>query len=77
MSHSVVLTDEEFQKLTGVAEARGQTPEELVHEWITEITRDPRTSPRHYETDEWLRHLGVSEEVIERTKAQAEQDADA
>lgn len=74
MSHAVVLTDEEFQKLSGVAEARGQTPDDLVRELVAEVTRDPRTTPRYYETDDWLRHLGVTEEVIEGTKAQANQD---
>jgi hypothetical protein len=71
MSHVLELTDEQYETFSRAAAARGQTPAEMFAAWIEEL-RDPLTQPRYYETDDWMRHLGVSEERIRRINAQAE-----
>lgn len=82
MGRVLEVTDEQYQTLIPVAETRGQTPEQVLADWLEEL-RDRDREPRHYETDEWLRHLGVSEEEIasskRRVRDEAEQryDADA
>lgn len=63
MSKMIELSDERYQTLERAAAARGQTPETLLAQVIDEM-RDPHTDPRYYETDDWLRHLGVSEDMI-------------
>jgi uncharacterized protein (DUF433 family) len=67
------LTEEQVRAALGYAAQLVSSIDEL---------RDPLTQPRYYETDEWLRHLGVSEERIQRANAQlaaqeAEMDASA
>ena len=74
MSKVITLTDEQYRTVERVATQRGQTPEALLAEVIEEL-RDPHVEPRYYETDDWLRHLGVSEERIRRANARfAERD---
>lgn len=68
MSHVIELTDEQYETLRKVAEARGQTPDAVIAAWLEEA-RDRDREPRYYETDDWLRHLGVSEERIQRANA--------
>ncbi len=81
MTHVIELSDEQYETLQRAAEARGETPAALLAALIDEL-RDPLTRPRYCETDEWLRHLGVSEERIQRANAklaveEAEMDANA
>ena len=77
MSKIITLTDEQYRTVERVATQRGQTPEALLAEVIEEL-RDPRTEPRYYETDDWLRHLGVSDERIQRANARhQERDLDS
>ena len=65
MSKTIELTDEQYATITRVAQERGQTPAALITEVMQEL-RDPDREPRWYETDDWLRHLGVSDERIHR-----------
>lgn len=65
MSKTIELTDEQYCIVEYAAQARGKPVEALVEAWIEEV-RDRDRFPRYYETDDWLRHLGVSEERIER-----------
>jgi hypothetical protein len=65
MTKTIEVTDEQYESITWAAKARGQSPGLLIAE-VAEELRDPRRRPRYYETDDWLRHLGVSEERIRR-----------
>ena len=65
MSKTIELTDEQYATITRVAQERGQTPASLITEAVEEL-RDPDREPRWFDTDDWLRHLGVSEDRIRR-----------
>lgn len=75
MSHMFEVTEEQYQILEHAAQSKGQTPDALLARWIEEL-RDPRVQPRYYETDEWFRHLGMSDEEIEEIKREVEAEAD-
>ena len=69
MSHVFELTDEQYEIVKEAAERSGRTPEDLFLAWTQEEeTRYRQAHPTYCETDEWLRHLGVSEEEIEASK---------
>ncbi|HZS89726.1 MAG TPA: hypothetical protein VFE42_19835 [Chloroflexota bacterium] len=68
MSKVIELSDDQYRTIERAAAARGQAPEVLLAEVIAQL-RDPETDPRYYETDDWLRHLGVSEERIRQANA--------
>jgi hypothetical protein len=69
MSHVIELTDEMYEIAKEAAERSGRTPEDLFLAWaLEEESRYRRANPTYYETDEWLRHLGVSEEEVEASK---------
>ena len=71
MSKVIELTDEQYQTLAQAAAARGQTLDALLAEWIEEL-RDRNREPRYYETDDWFRHLGATEEQIAEAKRMAQ-----
>jgi hypothetical protein len=76
MSKVITLTNEQYAVISHAAQAAGQSEEELLAQLI-EALRDPMTQPRYFETDEWMRHLGVSEERITRIHEEVEaKDAD-
>ena len=75
MSHVLQIDDEQYQTLEKAATTRGQSIEMLLAEWV-ETLRDRQTDPRYYETDDWLRHLGMSDEEIEESKRAAREDGD-
>jgi hypothetical protein len=69
MSHVFELTDEQYEIINAAAERSGRTPEDLFLAWtLEEEARYHQAHPTYYETDEWLRHLGVSEEEVEASK---------
>ena len=75
MSHAFALTDEQYKIIEEAAERAGRTPEDLFLAWALEEETHYRTAhPTYRETDEWLRHLGVSEEDIEASKERAHQE---
>lgn len=79
MSKVIELTDEQYQTIERTAHSRGQTVDALVAEIVAdaiERLRDPRTEPRAYQTDDWLRHLGVSDETIRRIDAEIRDEAE-
>jgi hypothetical protein len=77
MSKVIELSDEQYQIIERAAATRSQTPDAFLAQLIEEL-RDRHTDPRYYETDDWLRHLGVSEEVIaEVNRELADEAADA
>lgn len=76
MSHSIELTDEQYQKLSQAAEIEGATPAAVLARLI-ESLRDPIKDPHYRQTDEWLQHLGWSDEEISDIEREAEAGADA
>ena len=75
MSHSFELTDEQYDIIKEAADRAGRTPEDLFLEWaLAEETRYHQAHPVYYGTDEWLRHLGVSDEDIESSKERVRQE---
>lgn len=83
MAHQFELTDEQYRIIKEIAEAEGSTPEDLFLAWtLEEETRYRQSHTAYYETDEWLRHLGISDERIQQVNVQlandeAAPDADA
>lgn len=75
MSHTIELTDEQYAILRDAAQERGEAPETVVAALITEL-QAAQSQPRYYETDDFLRHLGASEEEInELNREIAEENA--
>jgi len=76
MSKTLELSDEQYQIIKDVAESKGRTPEELLLAWAMDAEgRYRHEHPTYYETDDWMRHLGVGEDVIaEVNRAAAEED---
>jgi hypothetical protein len=66
MSKIIELTDEQYSTLTEAA--RGKKAEVLPADLIDEV-RDSMTHARYYETDDWFRHLGATEEQEEQIEA--------
>jgi hypothetical protein len=82
MNRVISLTDEQYRTIEEAARIRGETPDTLLAHLIEDL-RDPRSNPRYYETDAWLRHLGMGNETVMEIEGaiQSEQecphDADA
>ena len=75
MSHVFELSDEQYEIIQEAAARAGRTPEDLFLAWtLEEETRHRTAHPTYRETDEWLRHLGVSEEDIEASKERVRQE---
>ena len=79
MAHVLELSDEQYQIVKEVAESEGRTPEDLFIAWVqdAELRAQPNhPTPARYETDDWLRHLGVSNEEIEASKQRVRNEAE-
>jgi hypothetical protein len=73
MSHAFQISDEIYEKVAELAAARGKTPDALFQLWIQQnLARD--LGPGPYETDDWFRHLGESEEMIRLSRQIAEEE---
>ena len=78
MSHVFTLDDQQYAIIKAAADASGRSPEELFLAWaMEEETKHRQAHPTYYETDDWLRHLGVSEERIRRANASLASDEGA
>jgi hypothetical protein len=75
MSKTIELTDEQYTTLEEAAAARGKRVEAFLAELIDEA-RNLTPNSRYYETDDWFRHLGVSEEEIEASKKRVREEAE-
>jgi hypothetical protein len=76
MSKVITLTNEHYAIISQAAQAAGQSEDAFLAHLIDEL-RDPTLQPRYYETDDWMRHLGVSEERIKPIQEAVEaEDAD-
>lgn len=76
MSHVFQVTDEQYQTIEQAAKTESQTPDALFARWIEEL-RDRTRGSRYYETEEWFRHLGATEEQIAEAKRIAKERGDA
>lgn len=72
MSHALTISDNAYEMLKQIAERQGQSPEATVEGWITATTAGDHR-PR-YETEDWFRHLGMSEEQIRRASERANRE---
>lgn len=75
MSKVIELTDEQYDIIERTAQSRGQTPNVLLAQVIEEL-RDAPPQRRAYDTDNWLRHLGMSDEEIEASKRRVRDEAE-
>jgi hypothetical protein len=71
VSKVIELSDDQYQAIERAAALQGQSPDALLAQWIEEL-RDRERGPRYYETDDWFRHLGATEEQIAEAKRIAE-----
>ncbi len=79
MGKVIKLSDDQYRTIERAAVTRGQSPDALlmrVVDQAIEELRDPRTDPRYYETDDWLRHLGVSEDMIAEVNREMAEEED-
>jgi hypothetical protein len=75
MSHAFEVSDEQYALLDRAAKEQGRTPEDLFLGWVMEIeSLERRAHPTYYETDEWLRHLGATDEQIREAERLAALD---
>jgi hypothetical protein len=71
MSHALHISDAAYQVLQAMAAQRGESPEAVVERLITSAA--PGDGP-YYETEDWFRHLGMTEEEIRQGQEQAERE---
>ncbi|HEX6798808.1 MAG TPA: hypothetical protein VF116_13955 [Ktedonobacterales bacterium] len=77
MSHVVELSDEQYETLRKAAEARGQSPNDVLAALLEEL-RNPYAQPRYYETDAFLKRLGATdEEIAQLNREVAEEEGEA
>jgi histone acetyltransferase (RNA polymerase elongator complex component) len=76
MSHVLELTDEQYQTLTEAARKRGQSADALIAQLIEELAKANR-EPQQFETEDWFRHLGASDEQIAEAERIARERSDA
>ncbi|HEY7782449.1 MAG TPA: hypothetical protein VIC85_19815 [Ktedonobacterales bacterium] len=81
MTHAVYLSDAAYEALRTIAAERGESAEAILEAWVAEFAKahrhdehDPYTNPRYFTTDEFLRHLGMSDEEIQRADELAARD---
>lgn len=67
MSHTIELTDEQYATLEQAARERDATPTDMLADLIAEL-RARDSAPQAYETEDWFRHLGLTEEQIAASK---------
>ena len=73
MSKMIHISDQAYEALKQLAAENQQSPESAVESLIT--FAHP-TGP-FYETEEWFRHLGMTDEDIQKIKTMAAEDASA
>jgi hypothetical protein len=76
MSKTIELTDEQYAAIVTAAQERGQSPAMLIAE-VAEELRDPERAPRYFETEDWFRHLGMTDEEINRVEDEVRQEAES
>jgi len=76
MSKVIELSDEQYRAIERAATSQGQTPGALLAQWIDEL-RDTRVASHYYETEDWFRHLGATEEQIAESARLAKEESDS
>jgi hypothetical protein len=75
MSQTIQISDDAYRILETLAQRDGQTPAQLVESWATDrAPHDPNQEPHYYTTEDWFRHLGVSEERIQKALKEAHEE---
>ncbi len=79
MSHVIELPDETYRRLEELAAEQGRSPVEVIETLITGAEafgagKHYYAGRHYYEFDDWMRHLGMSEDDIEEIKAAVEAD---
>lgn len=84
MSRAIELSDETYRRLEELATEWGQSPVEVIEKLIAGAEafgtgRHYYAGHHYYELDDWMRHLGMSEDKITEIKAavEAEDTAEA
>lgn len=75
MSHVLELTDEQYQALSEAARKRGQSADALIAQLIEKLAEGDR-EPQRFETEDWFRHLGATEEQIEASRKRVREEAE-
>ncbi|HEX6799500.1 MAG TPA: hypothetical protein VF116_17465 [Ktedonobacterales bacterium] len=73
MSHVIHISDEAFQKLEQLAAESGAAPEALVEGFVYAATASTR-EPHYYTFEEWMRHLGMSDDDTQEIEAAVKRD---
>jgi negative regulator of replication initiation len=76
MSKVIELSDEQYRAIEHAATSQGQTPSDFLARWIDEL-RDTRADAHYYETEDWFRHLGATEEQIAESARLAREESDS
>jgi len=75
MSQILNISEDAYRILESLAQREGHTPAEIVESWaVAHAPHNPQMPPRYYTTDEWFRHLGMSEQDIAEAKENAAAD---
>jgi hypothetical protein len=79
MTRKLEIPDDKYEILANAASRSGKTPQDMLANLISGL-RDPRTDSHYFETDDWFRHLGATDDMIDREKREvrleAQTDAD-
>lgn len=76
MSKTIELTDEQYTAIMTAAQERGQSPAMLIAE-VAEELRDPERTPRYFDTEDWFRHLGMTDDEIAQIGREVRQEAES
>lgn len=79
MAQLVSIPDPVYQALERLAQAQGQTPEELIAAWVAEHAeegRDPLKEPHYQAFEEFFHDLGMTDEQIATAQQRASDHAD-
>jgi hypothetical protein len=63
MGKVIELSDEQYRTIERAAAARQQSPASLLANLIESLANSDDSSP-YFETEDWFRHLGVTNEQI-------------
>jgi hypothetical protein len=80
VNHTISISDDAYRILLLLAHEQGLTPAAFVELWLSqqEHARQEVDRTHHfYTTDEFLRHLGMSDEEIQASEEAVGADADS
>ncbi len=71
MTQSVTLSEAAYQSLQKIAAREGRTPESVIERLIAAASQNDGPN---YETEDWFRHLGMTEDEIREARERAERE---